>query len=263
MDLASILGVAGGLASLIFAVATGPSGIGGLSGIFNIPSLVFVIFGSFCAILLSFPMHNVFKMFGVMGGIFHIPDYNENNLIQNMVALAEKARREGILALEEGLEDMTDPFMKTGLRLVVDGTDGTIIQAIMENEINQLEDRHLGWITMIIQWAGLGPSYGMMGTVIGLIGMLSNMEDTSSIGPNMAIALVTTLYGSLLANMFLVPISNKLTYHHKKEIKTREMVLEGVLSIQAGDNPRVLAMKLLTYLDPESRKTIEADVLKD
>jgi len=263
MDIASIIGLVGGVFALIFAVATGPSGIGGLAAIFNIPSLVFVIGGSFFAILLSFPMNNVFRLFGVMSKIFNVPSFNDKTLIQNMVALAEKARREGILALEEGLEDMDDPFMQTGLRLVVDGTDGTVIQNIMENEINQLEDRHLGWVGMIIQWAGLGPSYGMMGTVIGLIGMLSNMEDTSAIGPNMAVALVTTLYGSLLANMFLVPISNKLIYNHKQEIKTHEMILEGVLSIQAGDNPRVLAMKLLTYLDPESRKTIEADVLKD
>ncbi|HZK19116.1 MAG TPA: motility protein A [Treponemataceae bacterium] len=263
MDIASVIGIIGGFFSLIFAVATGPSGLSGLGGIFNVPSLIFVVGGSFFALLLSFPLRRVFKLFAVMGRVFKVPSINDQTLIQNMVALAEKARREGILALEEGLEDMNEPFMQIGLRLVVDGTDGTVIKNIMENEINQLEERHLGWIKMVIQWAGLGPSFGMMGTVVGLIGMLRNMEDTSAIGPNMAIALVTTLYGSLLANMFLVPIANKLTFNHENEIKTYEMILEGVLSIQAGDNPRVLAMKLITYLEPESRKTIEADVLKD
>ena len=180
-----------------------------------------------------------------------------------MVSLSEKARREGILSLEEGLEDLDDPFMKSGFRLVVDGTDGVVIRTIMENELNRIESRHMSWIGMVVQWAGLGPSYGMMGTVIGLIGMLQNLDDKSAIGPNMAVALVTTLYGSLLANMFLTPITNKLTYHNGLEIQVKEMVIEGVLSIQAGDNPRILATKLLTYLDPIARKAIEADVLKD
>ncbi|MBO4731933.1 MAG: MotA/TolQ/ExbB proton channel family protein, partial [Spirochaetaceae bacterium] len=120
-----------------------------------------------------------------------------------------------------------------------------------------------GWIGILNAWAGLAPGYGMMGTVIGLIGMLNNLEDKSSLGPNMAVALVTTLYGSLIANMFMTPMSNKLQFHNSQEIVVKEMVIEGVLSIQAGDNPRILAMKLLTYLDPISRKAIESEVLKD
>lgn len=263
MDLASIIGLIGGFAVIIFAVATGVSGIAGLGALWDAPSFIFVIVGSFVAMFLSFPMNRVLGLFKILGRIFKVYDFGEKTLVQNMVSLSEKARREGILALEEGLEDLDDPFMKTGLRLVVDGTDGAIIRTIMENELTKLEERHLGWIGMVVHWAGLGPSYGMMGTVIGLIGMLGNLEDTASIGPNMAVALVTTLYGSLLANMFLVPMSAKLTYHNTMEIQTREMIIEGVLSIQAGDNPRVLTMKLLTYLDTVSRKAIESEVLKD
>jgi chemotaxis protein MotA len=180
-----------------------------------------------------------------------------------MVTLSEKARREGILALEEGLDELSDDFMKNGLRLVVDGTDGVIIRGIMQSEMNQIEGRHLDWINIIVAWAGLAPGYGMMGTVIGLIGMLRNLEDKSSLGPNMAVALVTTLYGSLIANWIMTPIASKLADQNATEIRTKEMIIEGVLSIQAGDNPRILAMKLLTYLDPKSRKAIEADVLKD
>jgi len=260
MDIASIIGVAGGFASLIFAVLG--SG-GGLGGIWDAPSFIFVIVGSFFALFLSFPMNKVFAMLKILGRIFKVPNFDEKSLVQKMVSLSEKARREGILSLEEGLEDLDDPFMKSGFRLVVDGTDGVVIRTIMENELNRIESRHMSWIGMVVQWAGLGPSYGMMGTVIGLIGMLSKIEDKSSIGPNMAIALVTTLYGSLLANMFLTPISNKLAHQNGLEIQTKEMVIEGVLSIQAGDNPRILAMKLLTYLDPQTRKSVEADVLKD
>ncbi len=260
MDIASIIGIAGGFASLIFSVLS--SG-GGLGGIWDLASLIFVIVGSFFAMFLSFPMNRVLGMFKIIARVFKVPDFGGKALVQNMVALSEKARREGILALEEGLEDLDDAFMKSGLRLVVDGTDGAVIRTIMENELNRIEGRHMDWNAMIVHWAGLGPSYGMMGTVIGLIGMLQKLEDKSSIGANMAVALVTTLYGSLLANMFLAPFSAKLAYQNSLEIQNKEMIIEGVLSIQAGDNPRILAMKLLTYLDPQTRKTLEADVLKD
>ena len=119
------------------------------------------------------------------------------------------------------------------------------------------------WVGLLNNWAGYAPGFGMIGTVLGLIGMLNNLEDKSSLGPNMAVALVTTLYGSLLANWIIGPFANKLVEHNSREVQVKEMVIEGVLSIQAGDNPRILAMKLLTYLDPKSRKAIEADVLKD
>ena len=198
-----------------------------------------------------------------MGKTFKIPDFGEKMLVQNMVALSEKARREGILALEEGLEDLDDEFMKTGLRLVVDGTDGAVIRGIMESEMSQIEARHMNFIGIVNQWAGYAPGFGMIGTVLGLVGMLRNLEDKSSLGPNMAVALLTTLYGCLLANWILGPMATKLTGQNNDEMRTKEMIIEGVLSIQAGDNPRILAMKLLTYLDPVSRKAIEADVLKD
>ncbi len=121
----------------------------------------------------------------------------------------------------------------------------------------------MSWIGVINAWAGYGPGFGMLGTVIGLIGMLNNLEDKSSLGPNMAVALITTLYGSMLANWLIAPFANKLASQNAKEMAIMEMSIEGVLSIQAGDNPRILAMKLLTYLDPKLRKTVEADVLKD
>ncbi|MBP3416081.1 MAG: MotA/TolQ/ExbB proton channel family protein, partial [Spirochaetaceae bacterium] len=209
------------------------------------------------------PLKDVINTLKVMGKTFKIPDFGEKMLVQNMVALSEKARREGILALEEGLEDLDDEFMKTGLRLVVDGTDGAVIRGIMESEMSQIEARHMNFIGIVNQWAGYAPGFGMIGTVLGLVGMLRNLEDKSSLGPNMAVALITTLYGCLLANWILGPMATKLSGQNSDEMRTKEMIIEGVLSIQAGDNPRILAMKLLTYLDPVSRKAIEADVLKD
>lgn len=260
MDIATILGLIGGAVCIVMSVLT--SG-GTLGGIIDVPSIIFVFGGSFFALFIAYPMSAVLGVFPIMGRSFKIPDFSEKTLVQDMVTLSEKARREGILALEEGLEDLSDDFMKNGLRLVVDGTDGVIIRGIMESELNQIESRHLDWINVVVAWAGLAPGYGMMGTVIGLIGMLRNLEDKSSLGPNMAVALVTTLYGSLIANWIMTPIATKLAAQNSTEIRTKEMIIEGVLSIQAGDNPRILAMKLLTYLDPKSRKAIEADVLKD
>ncbi len=260
MDIASIIGIVGGAAVIVLGVVT--SG-GTMGGIIDIPSIFVTIGGSYATMFIVAPLKQAIGIFGIMGRAFKTWDWGEKTMIQNLVALSEKARREGILALEEGLDDLEDPFMKEGLRMVVDGTDGNVIRAIMENEMSQTEGRHMSWVNVINQWAGFGPGFGMMGTVIGLIGMLNNLEDKSSLGPNMAVALITTLYGSMLANWLIGPFAQKLLAQNSSEMASKEMVLEGVLSIQAGDNPRILAMKLLTYLDPKTRKVIEADVLKD
>lgn len=260
MDIATIVGMVGGAACILIGVLT--SG-GTLMGILDIPSIFVTVGGSYAALFILAPMNEALGIFGNMGRAFKSFNYGEKTLVPNMVALAEKARREGILALEEGLDDLDDPFLKEGLRLVVDGTDGQIIRTIMENEMAQTEARHFERINVINQWAGFGPGFGMMGTVIGLIGMLNNLADKSSLGPNMAVALVTTLYGSMMANWLMGPFAQKLMWQNSKEMMVKEMVIEGVLSIQAGDNPRILATKLLTYLDPKTRKTIEADVIKD
>ena len=253
MDIASLLGIVGGAAMIVMSVLT--SG-GTLGGIIDIPSVFMTIGGSYFAMFIASPLKKAL-------GMFKIPDFGEKNIVINMQALSEKARREGILALEDGLDDLEDPFMKMGLRLVVDGTDGNIIRAIMENEMTQVENRHMEWIGLINAWAGFAPGFGMMGTVLGLIGMLNNLEDKSSLGPNMAVALITTLYGSMMANWLITPFSTKLANQNAQEMRSKEMIIEGVLAIQAGENPRIMAQKLLTYLDPVTRKAIEADVLKD
>ena len=260
MDIATILGIVGGAAMIVMSVLT--SG-GTLGGIIDIPSVFMTIGGSYFAMFIAAPLKKALGLFKIMGKAFKVPDFGEKNIVINMQALSEKARREGILALEDGIDDLEDPFMKMGLRLVVDGTDGNIIRAIMENEMTQVENRHMEWIGIINVWAGFAPGFGMMGTVLGLIGMLRNLEDKSSLGPNMAVALITTLYGSMMANWLIAPFSTKLLAHNSQEIRAKEMIIEGVLAIQAGENPRIMAQKLLTYLDPVARKAIEADVLKD
>src|SRR5574344_13877 len=260
MDIATIIGIIGGAVCIVMSIIT--SG-GTISGCIDIPSGFMTVGGSYFSLFICAPLSTCLGMFKVMGRTFRVYNFGEKQIIQNMVALSEKARREGILALEDGLDDLEDPFMRSGLRLVVDGTDGAVIRTIMENEMNQCEARHMEWINVINQWSGFAPGFGMMGTVVGLIGMLRNMEDKSSIGPNMAVALITTLYGSMMANWLLGPAAQKLLDQNSAEMKSKEMIIEGVLAIQAGENPRIMAQKLLTYLDPASRKAIEADVLKD
>ncbi len=260
MDIATLIGFIGGVVAVFLGVFT--SG-GSIMGIIDIPSVVVTIGGSYMALFISSPMNEAIGIWGIIGRCFKTFDYGEKTAVQNMVTLSEKARREGILALEEGLEDLDDEFLKEGLRLMVDGHDGSKIREIMENEIAQTESRHMEWAGVITQWAGYAPGWGMMGTVIGLIGMLNNLEDKSSLGPNMAVALITTLYGSMLANWLFGPLATKLIAQNKQEMNVKEMVLEGVLSIQTGDNPRILGQKLLTYLDPKSRKAIEAEVMKE
>ncbi len=259
MDIASVIGFIGGLAVVLFGATLS----GSLNGLIDIPSFFITGGGSYMCLYLTYPLSYVVGIFSVMGRIFKTYDYGEKGLVQKLVAFSEKARREGILALEEEIQDLDDEFMKNGLRLVVDGTDGEVIRTLMENELSQMENRHNIWITLVNTWATLSPGFGMLGTIIGLIGMLGNLEDKSALGPNMAVALVTTLYGSMLQNWLFVPIGGKLSYQNSMEVKSKEMVIEGVLSIQAGDNPRILAQKMFTYLTPKDRKAIESDVLKD
>lgn len=260
MDIATIIGFVGGAALIVMSVLT--SG-GSLMGIIDIPSVLMTIGGSYMAIFIMSPISKAVGVFKIVGMSFKIPDFGEKTLISKLMDLSNKARREGILALEDGLDDLDDVFMRNGLRLVVDGTDGAVIRTIMENEMSQCEARHMEWVNVINQWAGYAPGFGMMGTVLGLIGMLNNLEDKSSLGPNMAVALITTLYGSMMANWILTPMGQNLLSQNALEMRSKEMVIEGVLAIQAGENPRIMGQKLLTYLDPVTRKAIEAEVLKD
>ena len=260
MDISTIIGIVGAFAMVIFASITAG---GNPMALVNLPSFLTVILGSYFALAVAIKMSDAVGIFGIMKRAFNVPTFNEASLIQKMIAFSEKARREGLLALEDELEDLDDEFMKKGLRLVVDGTDATVIRDIMDLELTQMQARHAEKQGHMLTWAALGPAFGMMGTVVGLVNMLQNLEDTASIGPNMALAIITTLYGSLLANVFALPFATKLKGQSLQESTVREMVIEGVLSIQSGDNTRILALKLLAYVNPTARKALEAELLKD
>ena len=260
MDIGSLLGIFGAFGMIIFSTIVGG---GSLFAIIDLPSFLMVVVGSYFTLMLASSLSDALGIWGIFGRTFSIPVFNEQSIIQKMMAFSEKARREGLLALEDELEDLDDEFMKKGLRLMVDGTDAAVIRDLMELELNQMQARHAEKIVLIGNWAALAPGLGMIGTVVGLIGMLQNLEDKSRIGPNMALALVTTLYGSITSNLLMIPFGTKLKIHDTRETMVKEMIIEGVLSIQAGENTRILALKLLAYLTPSLRKIMEAELIKD
>jgi chemotaxis protein MotA len=260
MDIATIIGIVGAIGMVAFSCIS----VGGyLPALLNMPSFIMVVMGSYFALMVSLKLNEALGVFGIMKRTFNIPTFNEQGIIQKMMAFSEKARREGLLALEDELEDLDDEFMKKGLRLVVDGTDATVIRDLMELELTQMQLRHTEKMGWFLTWAATAPAFGMMGTVVSLVNMLRNLEDKAAIGPNMAMAMITTLYGSLVANVVMIPMSTKLKTHDFLESNVREMIIEGVLSIQAGENTRILAMKLMAYLNPTVRKAMEAELLKD
>jgi len=254
MDLASIIGLAAGMFCIVASMyASG----GVVTTYLDAASALMTIGGSFFALMLNYSIKEMLGMFSILGRAFKVPDFGEMKIAESLLSLSERARREGILSLEEEIESVDSAFMKRGLRMVVDSTDPEVIKSILETELSQMNERHGRWLKMIDQWAKLAPGMGMLGTVQGLIAMMKNLEDKSRIGPNMAVALITTYYGAMMANFLLTPMMGKLANHDAAETKVREMVIEGVLSIQQGDNPHILQMKLSSYLSPESQKKLE------
>jgi chemotaxis protein MotA len=260
MDIATIIGIIGAFASLVIAVIF----CGSSMGLYiDAASLVEVVVGSYFAMMVSTSFKNALGIFSLMGKAFHVQNFREEDTVIKLVALSDKARREGILSLEEDMEDLESEFMKKGLRLAVDGTDSSTIQDILELEISKMQKRHSKRAQAVLQWSTVAPAIGMLGTVIGLVAMMKNLSDKESVGPNMALALITTLYGAIVAHFFCTPIAVKLKNLDAQEAESMELIIEGVLSIQAGENPRVITLKLLTYLPPDKRRHLEAQLLKD
>jgi len=260
MNLGSLVGALGAMVMIVGSIILSGNSVGAF---IDIPSLLLVLVGSYFALMIAFSLADSLGIFAAIGLAFKQPVFDTGSIIQKMIAFSEKARREGLLALEDELEDLEDEFMKKGLRLVVDGTDATIIRDLMELELSQMQSRHSFKIKLINMWATLVPGLGMLGTVMGLVGMLRNLDDKASIGPNMALALITTFYGSLFSNVFFIPWANKLGVFDNDEANMKEMIIEGVLSIQSGDNTRILALKLLSYLNPVMRQSLEKELIKD
>ncbi len=255
MDIASIVGLIAALALMIFGMVNG-KGFGVIFDSFiHIPSALITFGGAFGAVLAMNPLKDFITGLKSFLLILKTPKQNEIDTIKSIIDLSNLARREGLLALEESANNLDDDFMKKGVMLIVDGTDPELVRSILEAELINIDARHQENIGFWKNVGAMGPAWGMIGTLIGLINMLKDLSDPDSIGPNMATALITTLYGSVLANWISTPVANKLTKQNNMEIKLKEVMIEGILSIQAGENPRVIEEKLKSFLSPSDRKS--------
>lgn len=249
-NLLPIIGLVVGLGLIVYSMAANGSLIRYIDG----PSLLMTLFGSFSAIMISFPFATLKKVPALMKKLMFTPDDDRGALIETITQLAKKSRTEGILALENEIKTLDNLVLIHGLEMVVDGTDIDTIDEILNVELEQTEDRHSVGQQVFLKWGEYAPAFGMIGTLVGLIAMLGDLQDTAMIGVGMATALLTTLYGSLMANMVFLPIAKNLEIQTANELKTNEMIIQGVLALQRGDNPRVIEQKLASFLSNSDQK---------
>ncbi len=256
MDLATLIGIIGGAVLVFVGIVTGEGGFGALKNFGDFVSIVITVGGSMMELLASYSMQAFLGGLKSITFAFKIQKVDEAETIKKIIDLSNIARKEGLLQLEEAANDLDDQFMKKGVLLIVDGTDPDLVRAILETELECIEGRHKKMIGFWLNMAAMGPAWGMIGTLIGLVNMLKTLSDASTIGPNMAVALLTTLYGSLMANWLATPVANKLSDNNDREVMMKEVMIEGLLSIQAGENPRVIEEKLKSFLSPKQRETM-------
>lgn len=253
MDIASLLGLGGCLGLVLFAIMK--DDVGAIMNFLDPTSALITIGGTlFCMMTMTGNIGEYIKKIKSFLLIIKVQAYNEAEMIGKIIDLSNVARKEGLLALEEAAADVEDDFLKKGILLIVDGTDPELVRDILETEMMCVNDRHKDNISFWENMAAMGPAWGMIGTLVGLINMLKKLSDFATIGPNMSVALITTLYGSMLANWICTPIANKLKAKDESETRQKEVMIEGLLSIQAGENPRVIEEKLKSFLPPGLRK---------
>jgi chemotaxis protein MotA len=253
MDLGTIIGILIGFGLIFFAIISG----GGLLLFFDIPSLMIVFGGVTAAVLMCNTLGAVRKVPGVVLRAFVHGATSQQQILDLLIRYADLARRDGMLALEEEAEKAPDPFLKKALRLAVDGTDAELIGTILRLELAALQARHKSGQEILRSAGEFAPAFGMLGTLIGLIQMLQVLDDPSQIGGGMAVALVTSFWGALLANCVFLPLANKLKNRSTDESAVRRLVIQGITSIQGGDSPRIVKEKLHTFLSPSQRLDAE------
>ena len=255
MDIASLVGVILGVVMVVFGIFSS-GGITAFGNFIDPASILITIGGSISSVLTSHKLPDFINGIKGISLPFQDKTVDPAQVINQIIELSNVGRKEGLLALEEAANNIEDEFLKKGIMLVVDGTDPELVRGILETDLYCLQDRHGKVIGFWEKWAEMGPAWGMIGTLIGLVNMLKTLDDPSSIGPNMAVALLTTLYGSLIANWLCTPIAYKLKANDAIEVIMREITIEGLLSIQAGENPRVIEEKLKSFLAPSVRNAL-------
>lgn len=245
MEITTLIGILFGFFCIIFSIVIDN---GNVLEFVHGPSMLIVFGGIIAATVVSFPLSTLKSVGAYISQTFKSRNVNLAADVEMIISIANVARREGILALEESLGPDTDPFMKRGIMLIIDGSDPELVRSIMETELDFIADRHGAGIAVLESMSSYAPGFGMIGTLIGLINMLKELDDPDALGPGMSTALITTFYGSLLANLIFTPMSKKLKYMHDVEYLRKQLILEGILSIQDGENPRIIREKLNAFL---------------
>ncbi len=249
MDLGTVIGIVLSFGLVVAAILSGSS----LIIFISIPSFLIVVGGTIGAAMVNYPLGYVIGVIGVIKNTFFSNLESPAEIIERFKDYANRARREGILSLEPLIKEIDDEYMRKGIQLTVDGLEPQTIQEILETEISYLSERHTTGADVVAVLGTLAPAMGMIGTVIGLVQMLQTMSDPSTIGPAMAVALLTTLYGAILSNLVFNPMAGKLKMRSKEEVLLREMIMEGILSISKGENPRIIEEKLNSFIPPKDR----------
>ncbi|WP_099158797.1 flagellar motor protein MotP [Virgibacillus ndiopensis] len=255
-DILTPIGITLGFIMIMLAILT-KGGSQGVTSFLDVSSIFIVIGGLAASLMINFKMEQMKLALKVIKEAFHKNDQELPSLIRLFVKLSERARREGILALENELDEVDDTFIKKGILLAVDGIEPEVINDIMNAEITAMEDRHYKGRAIIEKAGEYAPAWGMIGTLVGLVLMLNNLQDPTTLGPSMAVALLTTLYGTVLANLVFIPMANKLESKTEEEIFMKQIIIEGVIGVQSGQNPRILEEKLSAFLSNETKNKEE------
>lgn len=254
MDIATLVGIMVGLVMILGSIVIG----GGGAAFIHVPSLAITMGGTVAALLVTYPLAKIKAVIGVTkktlkaGNLDLLPWYT------TLIEMGTIARRDGLLALEDRVATIEDDFLRKGIQMMVDGSSPEVLQSIMELEIANLEERHSVGHGIYRNMGAYAPAFGMIGTLIGLVQMLRNLNDPSQIGTGMAVALLTTFYGAFFSNLFCIPMQGKLEQRTAEEVALKRMLLTGILAIQNGDSPRIVGDKLLVYFNPADRARVTA-----
>jgi chemotaxis protein MotA len=255
LDRTTLVGLVLGWGAFVTAVIW-EGGVGSVGAFWNPPAFLLVIGGTIGATILSFPAERIRALPAILRNAFIAEEVDYGTVVRKVVGLAEKARRDGVLALEADARRESDPFLQKGIRLAIDGTDPQLVREILETEVAYLQERHAQGANVLLSMGGSAPTLGVIGTVAGLVFMLMDMSDQEGMGRKISGAFIATLYGVSFANLLLLPLGNKLKRRSEAEVLRREMMVEGILSLQSGDNPRIVEEKLKAFLSPALRRRL-------
>ena len=248
MDLASLIGVVSGMGFILGTILLG----GSIMMFVNIPSILVVMGGTFAASLVAYPLSDFLSMFKVGLKVFIFKIQPAEEIINNLVEISNKARKGGLLSIEGDIQTTSDPYLAQALQMTVDGVKTADIAAIMQKKMALTKKGLDTGANIFSSMGSYAPAFGMIGTLIGLVQMLANLYDPSSIGPKMAVAMITTFYGAVLANLFFIPMSDKLSGRNEEEITNMNIIFEGIIAIREGEHPKLMEDKLNIYLGDSS-----------